>query len=64
MGEMATFSRVLLQQQLSSEHQYGSFQGLVRSEMWTTLNWIEPGETRYYGIDFVAEAEEQVRIIQ
>ena len=30
----------------------------------TPLNWIEPGETRYYGIDFVTEAEEQVCIIQ
>ena len=30
----------------------------------TPLNWVEPGERRYYGIDFVMEAEEQVRIIQ
>ena len=29
-----------------------------------TLNWIEPRERRYYGIDFVTEAEEQVRVIQ
>jgi len=28
------------------------------------LNWVELGERRYYGIDFVKEAEEQVRIIQ
>jgi hypothetical protein len=28
------------------------------------LNWVEPRERRYYGIDFVKEAEEQVRIIQ
>jgi hypothetical protein len=28
------------------------------------LNWIEPGERRYYGIDFVEEAEKKVRIIQ
>jgi hypothetical protein len=25
---------------------------------------VEPGERRYYGIDFVKEAEEQVRTIQ
>jgi actin-related protein len=25
---------------------------------------VEPGERRYYGIDFVEEAEEQVRTIQ
>ena len=24
----------------------------------TPLNWIEPGERRYFGIDFVTEAEE------
>jgi hypothetical protein len=28
------------------------------------LNWIEPGERRYYGIDFVEEAEKKVCIIQ
>jgi hypothetical protein len=28
------------------------------------LNWVQPGERRYYGIDFVKEAKEQVRIIQ
>jgi hypothetical protein len=30
----------------------------------TPLNWVELVERRYYGIDFVKEAEEQVRIIQ
>ena len=30
----------------------------------TPLNWIEPRERRYFDIDFVTEAEEQVRIIQ
>ena len=30
----------------------------------TPLNWIEPGERRYYGIDFVKEAKERVQIIQ
>jgi hypothetical protein len=28
------------------------------------LNWIEPGERRFYGIDFVDEAEKKVHIIQ
>jgi hypothetical protein len=27
----------------------------------TPLNWVEVGERRYYGIDFVKQAEEQVR---
>jgi len=30
----------------------------------TPLNWVESGEQRYYGIDFVNEAEQQVRTIQ
>jgi len=30
----------------------------------TLLNWIEPGERRYYGNDFVVEAEDKVRIIR
>jgi hypothetical protein len=29
----------------------------------TPLNWVEPWEKRYYGINFVEEAEEQVRAI-
>jgi hypothetical protein len=30
----------------------------------TPLNWVEPGERRFYGIDFVDEAEKKVCIIQ
>jgi hypothetical protein len=30
----------------------------------TPLNWIEPGERRFYGIDFIDEAEKKVHIIQ
>ena len=30
----------------------------------TPLNWVEPRERKYYGIDFVKEAKDQVRIIQ
>jgi len=30
----------------------------------TPLNWVEPGERRYCGIDFVKEAEKQVLTIQ
>ena len=40
------------------------FEALYDHKCRTPLNWIEPRETRYYGIDFVAEAEEQVCIIQ
>ena len=40
------------------------FKALYGSKCRTPLNWIEPGERRYYGIDFVTEAKEQVRIIQ
>jgi len=40
------------------------FEGLYGQKCRTPLNWVEPRERRYYGIDFVAEAEEQVHIIQ
>jgi len=40
------------------------FEALYGRKCRTPLNWIDPGEIRYYGIDFVAKAEEQVRIIQ
>ena len=40
------------------------FEALYDRKCKTLLNWIEPGKRRYFGIDFVTEAEEQVRIIQ
>ena len=40
------------------------FEALYGRKCRTPLNWIEPGERRYFGIDFVTEAEEQVCIIQ
>ena len=40
------------------------FEALYGRKYRTPLNWVEPGERRYYGIDFVKEAEEQVHIIQ
>ena len=40
------------------------FEALYGHKCRTPLNWVEPGERRYYGIDFVKEAEEQVHIIQ
>ena len=40
------------------------FEALYGRKCRTSLNWIEPGERRYFGIDFVNEAEEQVRVIQ
>jgi len=40
------------------------FEALYDRKCRTPLNWVEPRERRYYGIDFVEEAEERVRIIQ
>jgi len=40
------------------------FEALYGRKCRTPLNGVEPGERRYYGIDFVKEAEEQVWIIQ
>ena len=40
------------------------FEALYGQKCRTPLNWVEAGERRYYGIDFVNEAEQQVRTIQ
>jgi hypothetical protein len=40
------------------------FEALYGRKCRTPLNWVEAGERRYYGIDFVQEAEEQVHTIQ
>jgi exosome complex RNA-binding protein Rrp4 len=40
------------------------FEALYGRKCRTPLNWVEPRERRFYGIDFVKEAEEQVRAIQ
>ena len=39
------------------------FEALYGRKCRTPLNWVDLGERRYYGIDFVIEAEEQVCII-
>jgi hypothetical protein len=39
------------------------FQALYGHKCRTPLNWVEPGERRFYGIDFVKEAKEQVHAI-
>ena len=40
------------------------FEALSGCQCRTPINWIESGEMRYYGIDFVKEAKERVQIIQ
>ena len=40
------------------------FEALYGRKCRTPLNWVEPGERRYYGIDFLMKAKEQVCIIQ
>jgi hypothetical protein len=40
------------------------FEALYGRKCRTPLNWVEPGERRYYGIDFIEEAKKKVHIIQ
>jgi hypothetical protein len=40
------------------------FKALYGCKCRTLLNWAEPRERRYYGINFLKEAEEQVHTIQ
>jgi len=39
------------------------FEALYGQKCRTPLNWVGPGERRYYGIDFVNDAERKVQII-
>jgi len=43
--------------------QMAPFEALYGRKCRTPLNWVEPGERRYYDIDFVKEAEKQVLTI-
>jgi hypothetical protein len=40
------------------------FEALYGRKCRTPLNWVEAGKIRYYGIDFVEQAEEQVHTIK
>jgi hypothetical protein len=40
------------------------FKALYGRKCRTPLNWVEAGERRYYGIDFVEQAKEQVHTIK
>jgi hypothetical protein len=40
------------------------FEALYGHKCRTPLNWVEARERRYYGINFVKQAEEQVRTIK
>jgi len=40
------------------------FEALYGRKCRTPLNWVEPGERRYYDIDFMNEAEQQVHTTQ
>jgi hypothetical protein len=40
------------------------FEALYGRKCRTPLNWVEPRERRFYGIDFVKEVEEQVCAVQ
>ena len=58
MGEVATFSRAPLQQSYQASIRMAPFEALYGQKYRTLWNWIEPRERRYFGIDFVTEAEE------
>ena len=64
MGEMATISQFSCNNSYQESIKMAPFEALYGQKCRTPLNWIEPGERRYYGLDFVTEDEEQVRVIQ
>ena len=67
---MGSWEKWLLLAEFSYNNSYqesikmAPFKALFGPKFRTPLNQIDPGERRYYGIDFVKEAKEQAQIIQ
>ena len=64
MGKWLPLAKFSYNNNYQASIKMAPFEGLYGRKCRTPLNWVKPGERRYYGIDFVIEAEEQVRIIQ
>ena len=64
MGEGLPLSEFSYNNSYQESIKMAPFKALYGKKCRTPLNWVELRERRYYGIDFVKEAKEQVRIIQ
>ena len=64
MGKVVALAEFSYNNSYQESIKMAPFEALYGQNCRTPLNWVEAGERRYYGIDFVQEAEEQVRTIQ
>ena len=64
MGKWLPLAEFFYNNSYQASIKMAPFEALYGRKCRTPLNWVEPGERRYFCIDFVTEAKEQVRIIQ
>ena len=60
MGKWLPLAKFSYNNSYQDSVKMGPFEALYGCKCRTPLNWVEPRERRYYGIDVVKEAEEQV----
>ena len=63
MGEWLPLAEFSYNNSYQASIKMAPFEALYGQKCRTPLNWIEPSERRYFGIDIVTEPEEQVHII-
>jgi len=64
LGKVVTIAEFSYNNIYQESIKMAPFEALYGRKCRTPSNWEEPGERKYYGIDFVNEAEQQVRAIQ
>ena len=64
MGVMVPLAEFSYNNSYQESIKMAPFEALYGRKCRTPLNWVKPGDRRYYGIDFVEEAEKKVHIIQ
>ena len=64
MGKVVALAEFSYNNSYQESIKMAPFEALYGWKCRTPMNWVEAGERRYYGIDSVQEAEEQVRTIQ
>ena len=63
MGKMVALAKFSYNNSYQESIKMAPFEALYGRKCRTLLNWVEAGERRYYGIDFVQEVKEKVHTI-
>jgi hypothetical protein len=64
VGEMVALAEFSYNNSYQESIKMAPFEALYDHKCRTPLNWVKAGERRYYGIDFVEQADEQVCTIK